>query len=71
MAITLDPIEFTLIISITPMKIAINAIARANSFIIASGSKRCGRKVSANEIGPPRTVRETIRAANKASDSMA
>ena len=52
------------------MKIAINAIARANSFIIARGSKRCGRKVSANEIGPPRTVRETIRAANKASDSI-
>ena len=57
-------------INITPIKIAINAIARANSFIIARGSKRCGRKVSANEIGPPRTVRETIRAANKASDSI-
>jgi hypothetical protein len=70
MAITLDPIEFTLIISITPMKIAINAIARANSFITASGSKRCGKNVSANEIGPPRTVSETIRVANKASDSI-
>ena len=70
MAITLDPIEFTLMISITPIKIAINAVTRANSFIIASGSKRCGRKVSANEIGPPSTVRETIRAANKASDSI-
>ena len=67
---TLDPIEFTLIISITPIKIAINAIARANSFIIARGSKRCGKNVSANEIGPPSTVRETIRAANKASDSI-
>ena len=71
MAITLDPIEFTLIISITPINIAINAIARAKSFIIASGSKRCGKNVSANEIGPPSTVRETIRVANKASDSMA
>ncbi len=70
MAITLDPIELTLIISITPIKIAINAIARANSFMIARGSKRCGKNVSANEIGPPRTVRETIRVANKASDSM-
>ncbi len=70
MAITLDPIEFTLIISITPIKIAINAIARANSFMIARGSKRCGKNVSANEIGPPRTVRETIRVANKASDSI-
>ena len=70
MAITLEPIEFTLMINITPIKIAINAIARANSFIIARGSKRCGRKVSANEIGPPSTVRETIRAAHKASDSI-
>ena len=70
MAITLEPIEFTLMISITPIKIAINAITRANSFITASGSKRCGKNVSANEIGPPRTVRETIRVANKASDSI-
>ena len=52
------------------MKIAINAIARANSFIIASGSKRCGKKVSANEIGPPSTVKDIKKAAKSASDSI-
>lgn len=34
MAITLDPIEFTLIISITPINIAINAIARAKVLLL-------------------------------------
>ena len=70
MAINLAPIEFTLTISITPINIAINAIRNAKIFITASGSRRCGRKVSASEIGPPSAVSETINAANKASDSI-
>ena len=43
---------------------------KAKILITASGSRRCGRKVSASEIGPPSTVSETINAANKASDSI-
>jgi len=69
-AINLAPIEFTLIISITPINIAINAIRKARILITASGSRRCGRKVSASESGPPIAVSEIIRAANKASDSI-
>ena len=66
----LAPIEFTLIISITPINIAINAIRKAKILITASGSRRCGRKVSASASGPPIAVSEIIRAANKASDSI-
>ena len=68
--ITLAPIEFTLIIRNTPIKIAIIAIRNATIFITASGSRRCGKKVSANEIGPPKAVSEIITLASRASDSI-
>jgi len=64
------PIEFTFIINIIPTKIAIAAITNAQIFITASGNNRCGKKVIASEIGPPRTVNEIITVANSASDSM-
>ena len=67
--ITLAPIEFTLITRNTPIKIAIKAIRNAKIFITASGSRRCGRYVSASEIGPPKAVNETIKLAKRASDS--
>ena len=57
-------------ISITPIKIAINAKRKASNFINARGSKRCGKKVSANEIGPPSTVKDIKKAAKSASDSI-
>jgi hypothetical protein len=41
--ITLAPIEFTLIIRHTPIKIAIIAIRNERIFITASGSSRCGK----------------------------
>ena len=71
MAINLAPIEFTLIISITPINIAIKAITKARIFITASGSRRCGKKVSASEIGPPSAVKAIRKTARSASDSMA
>jgi hypothetical protein len=67
---TLAPIEFTLIARNTPIKIAINAIKNARIFITASGSRRCGKKVSVNEIGPPKAVSEIITLASRASDSI-
>jgi len=70
MAINLAPIEFTLIISITPINIAINAITNAKILITARGSKRCGRKVSASEIGPPSAVKAMRKTAKSASDSI-
>ena len=68
--ITLAPIEFTLITRNTPIKIAIIAIRNERIFITASGSSRCGKKVSANEIGPPKAVSEIITLASRASDSI-
>ncbi len=67
--ITLAPTEFTFIIRNTPINIAITAIKNANIFITASGKSRCGKKVSANEIGPPKAVSETIKLASRARDS--
>ena len=67
--IILAPIEFTLIARNTPIKIAIIAIKNARIFITASGSNLCGKKVSANDIGPPKAVNEIITVANRARDS--
>jgi hypothetical protein len=67
--ITLAPSESTFMIKKTPIKIAIAAIKNAKIFITASGKSRCGKKVSANEIGPPKAVSETIRLASRARDS--
>ena len=68
--ITLAPSESTFIIKKSPIKIAIAAIKNAKIFITASGKSRCGKKVSANEIGPPKAVSETIRLASRARDSI-
>ena len=67
--IILAPIEFTFIIRNTPINIAITAIKNAKIFITASGKSRCGKKVSANEIGPPKAVSEIITLASRARDS--
>ena len=66
---TLAPIEFTFIIRNTPINIAITANKNAKIFITASGKSRCGKKVSANEIGPPKAVSEVITLASRARDS--
>ena len=62
--------EFTLIARNTPIKIAIIAIKNARIFITASGNNLFGKKVSANDIGPPNAVNEMIKLAKRASDSM-
>ena len=67
--ISLAPIEFTLSAKNAPIKIAIIAIRNARIFITASGSNLCGKNVSANDIGPPKAVNETIKLAKRASDS--
>ena len=66
----LAPIELTLTIREIPKNIAISAIKNANTLITARGSNLCGKKVRANEIGPPKTVNEIIKVASSASDSM-
>jgi hypothetical protein len=63
------PIEFTFIINIIPTTIASNPIAVARILITARGNNRCGKKVSANEIGPPSTVSEIRKTASMARDS--
>ena len=66
----LAPIELTLTTRAMPKNNAISAIKNANTLITASGSNLCGKKVIANEIGPPKTVNEIIKVASSASDSM-
>jgi len=68
--IILAPMEFTLITRNAPIKIAMIAIKNARIFMTASGSNLCGKKVSANDIGPPKAVNEMIKLAKRASDSM-
>lgn len=65
----LAPIELTVIIRAMPKNTAISAIKNANTLTTASGSNLCGKKVIANEIGPPKTVNEIIKVASSASDS--
>ena len=65
----LAPIESTLTTRAIPKNTAISAIKNANTLITASGSNLCGKKVIANEIGPPKTVNEIIKVASSASDS--
>ena len=65
----LAPIELTLTIREIPKNIAITAIKLARILITARGNKRRGKKVSAKEIGPPKTVNEIFKVASSASDS--
>ena len=65
----LAPIELTLTIRDIPKNIAITAIKLARILITARGNKRLGKKVSAKEIDPPKTVNEIIKVASSASDS--
>ena len=68
--IILAPIEFTLIINMAPIKIAISDINTAKILSTATGSNLGGRQVSATATGPPITVSEIIKAAKNAKDSM-
>ena len=62
------PIELTLIIIITPTKIAINAKKNEVILITARGNNRWGIRVRSRDIGPPKTVRAKINTARSASD---
>jgi len=64
------PIESTLIIIITPTKIAINAKKNAVILITARGNNRWGIRVRSRDIGPPITVRLKIKTTRSASDFM-
>ena len=62
------PIELTLIIIITPTKIAINAKKNEVILITARGNNRWGIRVRIRDIGPPITVRLKIKTTRSASD---